>query len=528
MIDAVLRRWIWALGVLASCSNDARTVAVRPPPIDLPIAFVLHIDDNHAPLAIHGPVAIEDGVLSPDEPIELDADLDRTSVALLGVDADAVNDTLRGEAVAVTDFASLRLVSTPPPSGPAVMLHQGAGTATLAVPAASPLRILADGDRPAFEDATDEQRAVLSRLSLTVEVEKTCATNLQLKPFGRSREMFPNADPFFSFLKDAARIDDDWVLTVTSHRVFLFHRDDQPGAPSSYFPFRPTQEIFTQARRVELHTEADGEIWGVITGELLCNPPAAFCSDGMVWDISIVSLPDGRFGIGSVTTATRTPGRHVNAAAIDETGRTIVVGQSGLLLVRDSRGEPFRQLAKPRALPFDTDIERVVVSADPTLPVIYGGVGLIVRTNLDTGAVQVSNLERLDVQRLHLNDLTAGPGRAGEIWAVSTTNAILRKRQEEPFEVVAPLVPVELERCADATGARFNDPEDVALDDTYAYVMAECTGLARYTLDGLCPAVIPIEGEPVEIRDDFLAGMDMAHGWLTVVGWDGLILEVRL
>ena len=518
----VMRVWpLIALLGLGACTEEARNVAVPTPMVDLPRAWVVHADDQGRPIEILGPISLIDGALEPDMPLELDADLGTTSVHIIGVDAAILDRALSAQSAAVDGLASAQLTASVPPSRPDVFIMGSEGVAKLAVPAEAPLYTFQDRVLPEFTlDSSTELRAWLT---LDLDVVEVCTSTATFTEVEVDRTILPSN----ASLRDVSRFNEDYLITVgfvspqigaELARMQMLKRGDTTGRMSSYHPAQGPERF----RSVELHRDGAPAEWGIITGGLFCMSRPC---DGMVWDFTINDIGDGRFGLGAVTTATRTFRTAVNQGAIDREGRTIIVGDGGLLLIRDRRGEPFRRRALPSELPSVTDLEVVTVSDDPEFPLVYGGVGYIVRANLDTGAEEVIELSTPDLQRVHLNDIAAD--RDG-IWAVSGVNRTYQLRPGQPAEIVTPAYHETTLACLDGALTHLVDPEDIALDAGHAYVMSECTAVTRITRGRRCPSSIQIEGREIASADDFLSGMDLWQGWLTLVGPNALLLEAKI
>ncbi len=472
-----MRSWcVAAAALILGCG--ARQLDVTLEGLDTPVAFAVVVQEA-APVEIVGPFAVVGGRTEPRT--RLSVDLDRAQLILLR--APLAEDA--------------RLSRGAPPEAPTFD-----GTSRIEGPVPADVEFFAlDGDR-----FVTTERAVAAALTWSAPAPAQCRAE-RLVPFAGGASLLPSAPAYAADLTRVRRLDGERVVAMSRGNVYLFTRDDVPGAPThdELLPLDGAMNV--EALDLDVVADDDG-FFGVVAATARgCDQDPA-CVEGRLYTFSVVGRTLSWAG-----TATVVAERGLRAVAFDAAGEAIAAGEEGVRIVLRSDGRVERLADLPVAP--GRRVERVLRTATRD---VVAATNVVFEGDLTTDTFTTLAWESAET----IDPTGIAVGGDDRIWATTLPAGVVRE-QGAGFSEPSRSLPPSTAACLDASG-RLLAADDVARFGERMAVTFACSGVLLFATEIDCVNVA--FGDEVAAPSDTLFALDGGED-LVVAGARGTVVVVE-
>lgn len=428
-----MRSWcVAAAALLLGCGSRQLDVTLEG--LDAPVAFAVVVE-GAAPVEIVGPFTIVDGRTEPRT--RLSVDLDEAQLILLRAP--------------LGEGAGLALGV--PPDAPT---FDGASRIEGPVPADVEILLL---EKDRFV-ATD--REVAKALTWSQPAPPQCAA-ARLVPFATAASLLPSAPAYAGDLTRVRRLDDERAVAMSRGNVYLFTRDDLPGAPThdELLPLDGAMNV--EALDLDVVRNEDGFSGVVAATARGCDQDPA-CVEGRLYTFSIVGRTLTWAG-----TATVVADRGLRAVAFDAAGEAIAAGEEGVRLVLRVDGRVERLADLPVAP--GRRVERVLRA---TTRDVIAATDVVFEGDLTTDTFTTRTLTSAET----VDPTGLAVSADDETWMTTLPPGVLRA-EGAGFVEHAPTLPPSIAPCLDAAG-RLSAANDVARFGPRMAVTLGCAGVLLF------------------------------------------------
>lgn len=493
---------------IGACGGE-RIALIQPSGLDFERVIVVRTTADLTPIALITPAPIAPSALST----RVDLGQTDETIAVIGLSNAQLASTHPRFSPGAADRVTIRLANQPAST-------LSADFAEVALPTTASIERFDSEARTLIDAAPAEAERLTKQLVLTVPLSLECKIP--------GKEVLQRLDPAPK-CAPAARTDD--ILTV----LRLDSTRTLASANTGLYLLRKGAPLDCAEQRVHLFHRST-----VLRVAVAPRPePDGRLRAAAITRFKIHEVLVGEDSLERVATTTVTPADYADLekpeefdlrdVAIDHEGNTIVVGDEGLVLVREPGG-PFERI------PFATERHEIIRDALYRIiaprtggPHIVAAIDLIYVGDIRNQASMRPLRLQTPINNVNVDALAE---RDGTIWIAGSTSGIgylLRTDGMTNAVEVLPSYPARVDRCLESDLKRLISINAIALDASAAYVITECNAVIRINRNTDCVTVFKRGQDEVFSRvGDELRDASVTDGWLTVGGEEGQLFELDL